>query len=275
MEMIAYLHIQAALRNQKTFLKKAYHTTPFKIADVTEDKTRQKLQLMLMSSSPGILDEDEYNIEIEVAENCSLALQTQSYQRLFSMKKSASQNMQIRLEKGSSFSYLPHPAVPHKASNFVADNKIYLSSGCTLMWAEILTCGRKLRDETFAFTKYHNITQIFLNNRLVVKENLLLRPCLVDVSAIGQLEKYTHQASFIYINETAPVNAFVAGLHQLLSTEKEICFGVSSLAVNGIIVRILGYKAEQLYNLHKTIADFISRAFNHTSTAAEAGVYAD
>ena len=41
---------------------------------------------MLMSSSPGILDEDKYLMKIEVAEGCALKLHTQSYQRLFTMK---------------------------------------------------------------------------------------------------------------------------------------------------------------------------------------------
>ena len=57
------------------------------MANITEDKTGATLQLMLMSSSPGILDGDEYKIKIELEENCSLQLHTQSYQRLFNMKQ--------------------------------------------------------------------------------------------------------------------------------------------------------------------------------------------
>jgi urease accessory protein len=44
---------------------------PFKLADITEDRSEKTLRLMMMTSSPGILDGDEYNIQIEVEEDCS------------------------------------------------------------------------------------------------------------------------------------------------------------------------------------------------------------
>ena len=65
--MIAELHIQTALRKQVTFLKKAYFTPPLKVADITEDKKEKTLQLMIMNSSPGVLDEDKYQMKIELA----------------------------------------------------------------------------------------------------------------------------------------------------------------------------------------------------------------
>ncbi|MCW3108704.1 MAG: urease accessory protein UreD [Segetibacter sp.] len=256
--MNAFLHIQTALRNNKTFLKKAYHTTPFKIANITENKNDHGLKLMLMSSSPGILDGDEYQLKIELEEGCSLELQTQSYQRLFNMKKGASQNVEVHMGAGSSFCYLPHPSVPHKAADFVATNKIYLSGGCKLIWGEVLTCGRKLSGEAFQFTGYQNRTEIFLNERLVVKENLLIKPHIVNVNAIGQFEGYSHQASFIYIDEAADINELIPEIIEMLSVHENICFGVSALPVNGIVVRLLGYKGEQLYNCLQLIARLLT-----------------
>ncbi|MDB5248469.1 MAG: urease accessory protein UreD [Segetibacter sp.] len=260
--MIAKLHIKAALREGKTFLKRSFFTHPFKLANVTEDKSQNQLQLMLMSSSPGVLDGDEYEIKIELEEGCSLQLQTQSYQRLFTMKKGASQNMEVNMCKGSSFCYLPHPAVPHKASDFVAANKINLSDNCTLTWGEIVTCGRKLSGEEFQFTRFQNHTEIFLNGRLVVKENLLIKPSAINVMAIGQLEGYTHQASLIFIDEGAAVNELISKINDTLIGVESICFGVSALSVKGVIIRLLGYKGEQLYNCLQLISRFLpAKAF--------------
>jgi urease accessory protein len=264
--MKAQLHIQTALRNSKTYLKNAFHTTPFKIADVTEDKTQKPLRLMLMTSSPGILNGDDYNIEIDIAEDCTLELQTQSYQRLFSMTNGASQTMEVRMQKNASFHFLPHPTVPHKNAYFIAKNKIYLSTGCSLIWSDVFTCGRKLSGEAFAFSKYHSITKFFFNNKMVVKENLLLQPATTNASAIGQLEGYTHQSSFLYINETVSATLLVQKLNELLTTEN-VCFGVSILPVNGVIVRMLGFKGEQLYNLHKKMAAFIIQLVTNPAKA--------
>ena len=193
------------------------------------------------------------------------------------MKLGATQSLEVRMENGASFIYLPHPSVPHKASDFVAKNKIFLSTGCSLIWGEVLTCGRKLSGEEFTFTRYHSVTEIYLKGRLVVKENLLVKPLAIDVAAIGQLEGYTHQGSLIYINETAQVNNLVANLNALLSTYTGIEFGVSALPINGIIVRLLGYKGEQLHNIQKKVAEYISTTNHqnvHKTIDTKAGVYA-
>ena len=60
--MKAALQIQTLLRDEITTIKNCYFTPPFKIMNITEDKRGGDLHLMLMSSSPGILDEDVFEI---------------------------------------------------------------------------------------------------------------------------------------------------------------------------------------------------------------------
>ena len=255
--MIATLHIQTAARGNCTYLKNTYFTTPFKVANITEDKSAHALHLMLMSSSPGILDGDQYQLKIELAEECSLQLHTQSYQRLFNMKQSASQTMEVFLAANSAFCFLPHPAVPHAASVFQSTNKIYLEDGCSLVFGEILTCGRKLNGEVFQFSKYHNITEVYLQDKLVIKENLLIEPATINVNAIGQLEGFTHQASLIYLHTATEIKPLCKQVNELMAEQKGIAFGISAAPVNGLIIRILGHKAEQLHNCIKAIAELL------------------
>jgi urease accessory protein len=256
--MIANLHIQASLREGKTYLNKCYSTPPFRIADITEDKRCAQLQLMLMSSSPGILDEDEYYVKINLDAHCSMQLHTQSYQRLFNMKKGASQFMEICVGEDSSFVYLPQPAVPHEHSIFTATNDIYLSNSSSLIWGEVLTCGRKGNGEVFQLAKYHGKTSIFINNKLVIKENLLLQPSAINPFSIGQLEGYTHQGSIIFLDEDANCNALNDIAFQYLDQQENISFGISAAPVNGIIIRILGYRAEQLSGLLQSVKNILT-----------------
>lgn len=213
--MTGVLRIQCATRNGKTILKDSYSTQPFKLADVTEDKADRRLHLIVMSYSPGILDNDHYKIEIDLDENCIVELATQSYQRIFRMKTGARQEMVVRMKKGSSFSFLPHPSVPHEHSIFSSKNKFYLSEGCLLMWGEVLSCGRKLNGEVFKLSKYHTVTEIFSSGSLIVKENLMVSPGDIDVNTIGQLEGYTHQASFTCVGSMMPIHPRVEAIHDL------------------------------------------------------------
>lgn len=276
--MIAKLDIETIFKNGITSLKRSYFTPPFKVANITEDKSSPDLQLMLMSSSPGILDEDEYELKMELGENSSLQLHTQSYQRLFNMKKGAKQIMKVHLHKRASFIFLPHPSVPHENSVFTTINKFYLNSGCRLIWGEILTCGRKLstgllseNGEVFLFSKYHSITEVFIDNKPIIKENLLMRPLLIDPKAIGQLEGFTHQASFIFLDEKTDCIDAADTIHEYLSLQQEIVFGITTPTANGLIIRLLGYKAEQLHDCLKAITKIIEQK---TKTISSKAVYA-
>ena len=265
MPVKAKLQITTVVRNGKTTLKQSFCTHPFKLANITEDRRSAALHLMIRSSSPGVLDEDEYDIQLAIAAKGSVVLQTQSYQRLFLMKRGASQTMEVMLSEEASLQYLPHPIVPHAGSIFSSHNKIYLSNRCTLIWGEVLSCGRKENGELFQFTSYHAITEIFQEGKLVVKENLWLIPASGAVTGIGQLEGYSHQATLLYIKEDIDCMDLVSCLVSLLQNDDTISFGVSQLPVNGIIVRLLGYKADQLFTIVNQLAHYIENKYRITT----------
>jgi urease accessory protein len=257
MALNAALHIHTASRNGKSVLKHSYCTPPFKIADITEDKRQSRLDLMLMSSSPGMLDGDKYDVLIDIGEHCALQLTTQSYQRLYNMKHGALHTMVVQLGKGASFSYLPHPAVPHEGSDYRANNKIYLCDDSTLLWTELVNCGRKLNGELFRFRQYHSTTEIFLNHRLVVKENLLINPSEMNIAGTGFMEGFTHQATLLYIKQNIDVKELGSVLDDHLSSQQNITYGITALQVSGLLVRIMGYSAEQLFDSIKQLASII------------------
>ncbi|MES2890533.1 MAG: urease accessory protein UreD [Bacteroidota bacterium] len=255
--MKATLNIHAGLRQKSTILKSVFATTPYKLANITEDKQGQVLELMIMSNSPGILDGDQHAVQVELEAGTNIRLHTQSYQRLFNMQKSASLSFSVNMAANSSFFYLPHPTVPHKASSFSITNNIRLAENCTLVFGEIITCGRKLNGEVFSFTKYTCQTQIFLHEKLVIKENLRLEPAAVNIYAVGQLEGFTHQATLIYLRERSNIPALILQISELLLHEKGIVFGISEAPVSGLVCRFLGLKAEQLHDCLKRIGEFL------------------
>jgi len=255
-EMISNIYILVETKNNLSYLKDSFYNSPFKIADIREDKKDPALKLMIMSSSPGVLDGDMYHIDIDLNTNSSLYLLTQSYQRIYSMINSATQNFTVRLANNCSFCYLPHPSVPHKNSNFTSNNKIYLSDNCKLIWGEILTCGRKLNREEFLFTKYHTVTQLYLKEKLVLKDNFLIEPALNNYSDIGQMEGYSHQANYIYINhknDNWRDNEFYkrksVELQDYLNKIDSISYGLSATPIRGFVIRMLGNKAEQMLDI--------------------------
>ena len=265
--MIAQLNIQTALRAQRTCLANAFFTPPFKVANITEHKADTTLQLMLMSSSPGILDNDEYRMNIDLAAHTSLRLHTQSYQRLFHMEHGATQHMHVQLQPGASFCFLPHPSVPHENAIFTAKNNIHLSARCRLLWGEVLTCGRKLNGEVFRFSKYHSTTNIFLEHKLVLRENMLIAPSRVDITGMGLWEGFTHQASLICLGEDIVAEEAGHLLGAFLLDQPGIVYGITAAPVNGLVVRLLGNKAEQLFHCLEKMAALLSPALKPIADA--------
>jgi len=250
--MNALVAIQVAVHDRHSFLRSAYAETPFKVANISEGRHPRQLHLMLMSSSPGILEGDNYTIDIALDENSALQLSTQSYQRLFSMTGGAGQALTVRMAKGSSFVYLPHPVVPHALSVFRASGKIYLADECSVTWAEIFTCGRKLSGERFLFSFYQSVTEIFWNDKLMIKENLVMAPGKTD-AVMQQLEGFTHQASMICLWPRGLVAECKAAVSEYLSRQQDILYGVTAASVNGVIIRLLGNSAEHLFDCIKKL----------------------
>ncbi|UYQ91948.1 urease accessory protein UreD [Chitinophaga horti] len=265
--MINELKIATGLRNGKTYLKESFYTRPFKLADVGLDRHDPALYLTLMSSSPGILDGDVYDIQVQLAAHTRLQLQTQSYQRIFQMEQEARQTMQVMLEDGAMLSYIPHPLVPHKNAVFKAHNKITVGAGSRLLWGEIVTCGRKLSGEVFQFKLLRNLTEIYQNGRLLLKDNQVMAPALIPPEVMGQLEGHTHQATFIYVDTTPGANLFEENIRALIPGD--IVCGVTRAAGPAVVARMLAQGGEQLYDCLQRIATAIwtNEIVHYTNTS--------
>ena len=258
MAMNSQVTLRIARRDGHSYLAGNYFTPPFKIANITEDRDDPFLHLMLMCSSPGVLDGDTQTMAITLEPDSRLWLHTQSYQRLFEMKTGASQSMEVTLAKGASFCWLPHPCVPHANAAFTGSNRIFLSEGARVLWGEVFTCGRKLNGEAFAFSSYHVRTEIFIAGRLALVDNSCITPRTLAVNALGQMEGFTHQASLLFLEAGGRIREETRErIAAFLSGCQEILYGITEGPANSLVVRLLGDAAERLYDYLQTIQTMI------------------
>jgi urease accessory protein len=263
------LYIKTGFKEGKSYLMDSYVSVPFRITNVGQIKEDDCLYMMLGSSSPGLLDTDNHEIDINVEENSRFQLQTQSYQRLYNMKKGSSQITKVKLAPNSAFCYVPHPIVPQENSIFRNHTIIHLEKNCELILSEIITCGRKNSEfispdreifgEIFKFTYFQNVTEIYFNDLLILKDKIILEPQVVPVDTVIQLEGYTHQATFIYLNtgNSSVAYELIAEILKIMEYEENISFGVSEMAANGFVLRVLGNGGEQLFNCFQQIQNFL------------------
>lgn len=256
--MICRLDIKVEQRQGKSYLKDAYVTQPFRIVPVGQYRKDNAAYLMMMSSSPGLLDGDDHRITVDVAPDAMLQLQTQAYQRLFQMEGSSHQHLRVALGKNASFSYVPHPVVPQQSATFYSKNTIHLEENCFFILGEIITCGRKLSGEEFKYNHFQNLVQVYAGEKLILKDNVLLRPDLMPLNDLGLMEGYTHQGTLLCMNTKGiDLKEVVERFYEEFHETPDMEFGISELEHSGFAVRLLGMGGEQLFNIFKKMEAFL------------------
>lgn len=254
------LDLKIAQRNGRSYIKDVYTTPPLRVIPVGQLQTDGAVYAMLASSSPGILSGDVYEMTISLDAKSRLQLKSQSYQRVFDMAEDAYQHLRINMQAGSTFSFVPHPLVPHYQARLKSTNRIDMDDNCDVLLSEIITCGRKHYGECFEFTYLHTITDIYHHGSLLFKDNVLLQPDSMPLKGIGYLENYTHQGSLVYLTTKAVnLNNVIEHINQQLKTDSHgrFIFGISALSDRGFIVRLLGHHGEELFQQFEVIQTII------------------
>lgn len=258
--MDSRLKIIAGFKGGESYVKDLYVSLPFRVVSVGQRKSDKKLYQMVMSSSPGILDGDHYHLDVALEKGSSLQLQSQSYQRLFNMEDKAVQELNVTMEDETSFAYVPHPIVPHEDSNFKSKANIHIGKNSQIIISEIITCGRKHYGEVFKLKRFQNLMEIYHNNKLVLKDNVVIQPDLVPISSIGNLEQYTHQGTLIFYStkENVDKNGLIEEIVEAAAQHiEDMEVGVSAMDDNGFVVRALGHGGELMYNFFLHIQEIL------------------
>lgn len=245
----------------KTQLAEYFATPPFKVMTLPsyDDAWANGLNAMQMSSSPGVLAGDVLEIDISLAKSTALSLNTQAFTRVQAMNEgeSAMQTTHISLAENSRLFYLPHPLVLHKDSVFKQQTQIEMGEQSELIYGEIVAIGRVLNDERFAFRQFSSHLKIYAvqndgKKRPLVSDCIQWLPSKMNLSALSQMENYFHQGSLTYLNlakNNAEIKQQVQALQQQNAEEKDLLIGISQLNESGLMVRVLGRRAETIQQL--------------------------
>lgn len=247
------IRVNAEREGGSTVLKESYHNAPYKVRHFGTANTKKHLEMIIMSSSPGIMDGDKLLIDVHVRKAAELKLVTQSYNKLHPMCLGATQHTQVQLDGDSIFYYVPHPLTPFKDSIFKTTNTFRLADDATLIFGDIIGAGRIFMDEAFVFTKLHTITDIYRDGQLIYKDNQCLLPKEQPVQDMLFFEGHTHQGAFIYSGPFA--DAMKEEMDEILTVEYEdVEFGFTKCAENTILLRAVADNGELLYNFFNMLA---------------------
>ncbi len=257
--MESQIRLVVTQREGRSYIRSLYVTPPFRVVSVGQLARDGAAYLMQMSTSPGVLSGDNYQIDISLEEGTRLQFKSQSYQRIYDMEGEARQQMRITIANGAHYSQVAHPIVPHRNSAYSATTTVELGEDSSFLQSEIITCGRRLHGEEFLFREFSNSVEIYAGGVLRLKDRVWLSPTKMPLLQIGLLEGYTHQATLIY-QTTRPgedIRDSIESIYNMLSTVENLEFGISESHFSGFVIRLLGVGGEQIFEALQKVQSYM------------------
>lgn len=244
------LSVHTCLKNGRTVMDDCFFTPPYKVAHPFPEPDGG-IRIMVMNASAGTLEDDRYEESFTLGAGSRLTVTGQSYTKVFRMGDGhAEKHTRIAVESGAVLRYLPPPVMPFAGSRYRSRTVIDVQAGGSLVYRDILSCGRAGMGEVFDFTEYRAALDVLLDGRPVLRERTRLCPTKQPLSALGYYEGYTHQATLLFLGGVIPP---AGSLLAALETAGDVAAGVTDTLADGRLVRMLGNSAGRLEELCSTL----------------------
>lgn len=255
------LMLRLGVKNGRTVILDAYNKAPLKIAKPFYlEPESGEIFIYQMNPSGGMLQGDVYRQEVEIEPGGRLFMSTQSATRIYRTPQCcAAQYNLFRLGRDALLEYFPDPSIPFAGSKFVGDTEVHLTKGCTAFLSEIVTPGRIKRNEVFQYEYYRSKTRVYWDGEPVLWDNWCLSPRQNDIASLGICDGFTHQGSLFIFSEKV-CQGLADNLHERLLEQKDVMGSASLTVKNGIAVRLLGRRADQVEEAVKSCWDIARRA---------------
>ena len=238
----------------KTIITKQFSQVPLQIQRALYPETLlpEMAYVYAISPSGGILQGDRYRTDIVLKNKAIAHMTTQGATRIYSMNtNSATHIVNITVDENCYFEYIPDQIIPYKNSRYYQKVNLHVHSNSTLIYSEILTPGRVAMKESFeydiCYLKTHCSNQ---NNEIRFLENTKIEPKKTRVADLGVLGKYEILGTVYILTKKENISEFENNLNEHIKNSDGVSVGTSLISdESGIIIRVLGNKTENVFNV--------------------------
>ena len=233
------MHIETSDRNGQTYMSNIYFTPPVKVTRPFKLKNGG-VHIIMMSSSPGIMDGDIQDFKFDIKENSKTFITSQAYEKIFkTIKKTPKRRTKINVEKNAYFKYFPQGTIPYKNSTFDSRTHVKLEDETSkFIMVETVTPGRIAMNEKFEYKYFKLYTDVMMNDELIYVDNTLFEPEIKDMTGFGELEGFDYMTNMMLFNLSID-EKLAKEIHQKIE-ENGFEGGISRLYTGDHIIRMLG-----------------------------------
>ena len=248
-------------KNSKTVIKNLLVKPPLLIQKALYPDTcnPNTAHIYIMSSAGGILQGDKLQIKIKASEKSNAIITTQSATKIYNTENHIpSQTIDIIVEKNSYLEFIPKQIIPHKYAEFLQIANLKVDNSSTLVYSEIISCGRIAHGEEFDFKSLIFRTKaVNENNEILFSDAMNIEPKL-GKKAFESLYGKKKIFSTVYIISKQFDNEKLDTKINSLLIKSQIMGGVSQLPhESGIIVRMLSNSIDEIEEIIFNISNII------------------
>ncbi len=242
-----YLKLGFERRGTKTILADLDRRVPYLAQRALYfDEALPDMPCVYMITTSGcVLQGDRLALEIAMARGAEAHVTTQAATKIHSMDANyAAQTQSFRLDDDAYLEILPDPVIPHRGARLLSDTRITIAPSATLLYAEILLCGRKHHraDERFGFAVYSAaVAAARPDGRPLFADKFVIEPQRSRIDATGAMGDYDVFANVFLLTPKAIADRVHAEVAAAIEPDRAIAYGASRLPHDaGLLFKVLG-----------------------------------
>lgn len=248
------LAIEIVCNNGRTAIAHQRSSPPLQIFGLQHDATGAAAYLQIVNPTGGLFEGDTADVEITVQSGAHLYLTTQAATKIYPSEHEAitQQRTRLHVAPGAVLEYFPLPLIPFAQARYAQDTTIRVEPGGVCLVGEVLAPGRIARGERFGYRLVRHRVEAWVGEHLALCEQMILEPRHRSFKGLGGLEGRSYLAS-LYVLAAQSFETWVPLWNRRLTERYGEGVGVTELAYGGLVARLLGDTAQEIWRRLETV----------------------
>lgn len=262
-EYSGFIDLVLEKKGDKTIASKKFFEGLVKISPTIKMDRENIPTFYLLQLGGGYIEGEKYKNRFVLKEGSRAIITTQASAKVYKCLNGlkTEQETIIELGKNSVLEYITDNVILYKDAIYKQVNNIYLDKSSTLIYSDGITAGWSPEGDNFTYNSVQLKSNIYVNNKLVLLDNLIVNPKDNDVTKIGFFEEYLNFGTLLVIDRNIDDKVIEELRNIIEKLNLPIDFGISKLEVNGFVLRVLGNLTQHIERATGACSNYIRNKF--------------
>ncbi len=250
-------------KDDKTIATKKFYEGLVKVSPTIKMDRENIPTFYLLQLGGGYIEGEKYKNIFKLKDNARAIITTQASAKVYKCLNNikTKQETEIELGKNSVLEYITDNVILYKDAIYKQVNNIYLDESSTLIYSDGITAGWSPEGDNFKYKSVQLKSNVYVNNKLVLLDNLIVNPINNDVTKLGFFEEYSNFGTLLVINKNLDDKVITELREVIRKLNLPVDFGISKLEVNGFVLRVLGNLTQHIEQVTGVCHNYIRKSF--------------